>query len=86
MPKEKIIGVKELRTKLPNIAKAAGRGERFLVMRHHLPLFRIEPVEAEPEPKKMRGTLAEAFAHLQFSDPKGDKNLSRKIDEIVYGV
>ena len=87
--KEKIIGVKELRTKLPAIARAVGRGERFLVMRHLTPLFRIEPpalAKISHPVEKERPTLAEAFKDLQWSDPKGDKNLSKNIDKIVYGV
>ncbi|MEK7084774.1 MAG: hypothetical protein AAB932_06065 [Patescibacteria group bacterium] len=79
---EKIIGVKELRTNLPKIANAAKRGQKFLVMRRHVPLFYIYPIL---EPIKKPYTLAD-LKDIQFSDPNGDRNLSKHIDQIVYGV
>lgn len=86
-----IIGVKELRTNLPAIAKATKRGKRFLVMKHHQVLFRIEPsiTTAYTDDKKLHKkptgqTLIDTFKDVQFKS--GDPNLSKKIDNIVYGI
>lgn len=76
-----IIGTKQLRSSLPDIAKAVKRGVRFSVMRHHEHLFDIVP----PKDKKTTYTL-EDFEKLQFSDQDCTRDLSKKIDEIVYGV
>lgn len=42
---EKIIGLKELRVDVERYARAAQKGESFVVMRRSKPLFRIAPVE-----------------------------------------
>lgn len=85
----KIIGVKQLREQLPKIAKEAAKGQSFLVMRHQKILFRLEPPGFFDEPTKKQTTgkqLLEEFKKMQFSAPKGNKNLSKNIDKIVYGL
>lgn len=85
----KIIGVKQLREQLPKIAKEAAQGQSFLVMRHQKILFRLEPPDFFDEPKNVSTTgkqLVEEFKKMQFSNPKGNKNLSKNIDKIVYGL
>lgn len=43
-----------------------------------------ELFEAVPkQPKK--GKTIKDFEHIMFSDPKGDPDMSKKVDEIVYG-
>ncbi len=71
------IGVKQLHKELKNIAKETRRGQSFLVMNRTEPIFRIEPVASKPQ----KGL--EAFLNIHF---KGDKNLSRDIDKILYGA
>lgn len=76
----KIIGVKQLYRELPKIARAAKRGQSFLVVKHATPLFRIEPI-LPARPKKY--TLKD-FEKIQFRG--GDPDLSKNIDKILYGV
>ncbi|HYE59929.1 MAG TPA: hypothetical protein VEA18_01975 [Candidatus Kapabacteria bacterium] len=37
-------------------------------------------------PPAKKRTLAAAFANIQWSDTKGDKKLSKKIDALVYDL
>lgn len=80
MPNE-IIGFKELRTNLTRIGKQAEKGHGFLVMKHNRPLFRIQPIEHTDNKAE---TLFDAFKDVRFSG--GDPNLSKHIDDIVYGL
>ncbi|KND51498.1 MAG: hypothetical protein AB202_02910 [Parcubacteria bacterium C7867-007] len=73
-----ILGIKELQNNLKRIADAALKGQSFTVVRDSKPVFRIEPIL----PTKRTGTLEDALATAKF---KGDKDLSNRIDEIVYG-
>lgn len=72
---DSIIGIKELHQNLKRIADAALKGKSFTVVRDSRPVFRIEPVDV-PKTRTIEDFLA-----LKF---KGDANLSRKVDEIVY--
>jgi antitoxin (DNA-binding transcriptional repressor) of toxin-antitoxin stability system len=45
---DKIISMKDIRLTLAAIAKRAEAGERFTVVRDSKPVFRIEPLGAEP--------------------------------------
>jgi len=79
-----IIGVKQLYKDIQKIAKRTAKGESFLVVSRSKPIFEINPHQ---QPKKQRGkkrTLLEEFEELQFNS--GEKDLSKKIDKIVYGV
>jgi antitoxin (DNA-binding transcriptional repressor) of toxin-antitoxin stability system len=75
-----MIGVKHLQTKFAAVARAAQRGQSFLVMKHTTPLFRIEPVEKRQEP---RYTIDDLKA-IRFTSR--DRNLSKKIDAYLYNV
>jgi antitoxin (DNA-binding transcriptional repressor) of toxin-antitoxin stability system len=77
-----IIGIKQLHKELTQITKKVSRGESFLVMKHSTPVFRIEP-ENTAGAKKY--TLDELLG-TRFKFKTKDKNLSKKVDEIVYGV
>lgn len=54
-------------------------GKRIVVTRNGEEFF-----EVVPKQQSKRKTIAD-FRHLQFSDPKLDRDLSKKVDEIVYG-
>ena len=75
-----LIGINQLHKELTKVTRATQRGRSFLVMKHAKPMFRIEPATA-PQAKKYR--LSDLLA-LQFHGD--DKNLSKNIDKIVYGV
>ena len=74
------IGVKQLHRDLPKIAERVRRGQSFIVMKHAKPILRIEPVR---QTKKKKYTLADLMT-IQLSG--GDKNLSKHIDQVVYGI
>lgn len=73
-----IIGIRELHQNLKRISNAAMRGKIFTVVRNSKPVFRIEPIV---QSNRGKYTLAD-LAKIRF---KGDKNLSRNIDRILYG-
>lgn len=75
---ETTIGIRELYTSIPKIARATSRGASFIVVKHAKPLFRIEPLETA----KKEYTLSD-FKKLQFKG--GGKYTSRDIDSTVYG-
>jgi len=74
-----IIGIKKLHQQLPHIADAAVRGESFIVMRHAQPMFRIEPIR-----DIARKFTLKDFQKIRFRSR--DKNLSKKVDRIAYGI
>jgi len=76
----KIIGVRELHYDLKKITLAMKRGRSFLVKNHKEVLFRIEP--AVTQKKHVGKSILKDFEDMMFNHP--DKNLSKKIDEIVY--
>ena len=55
-------------------------GRRITVTRANKPFFDVVPTQ------KPKGKTIVDFEHLIFSDPKLDRNLSKKIDEVVYGA
>lgn len=77
---KQIIGIKQLHQKLKDIAKLTGLGYSFLVIKNSKPVFTIEPIEKNTQPKY---TLAD-FSALKFK--ARDKNLSRKVDKFLYGI
>ncbi len=77
-----IISVRELHHDFLNVTKAVQKGRHLTVARHGKPLFLITPL-AEKEPNKRTHTFADL---MKISFKSGDKNLSKKIDEIVYGI
>lgn len=82
----KIIGVRELTRNMKTISRATKRGASFLVMRNTEPLFRIEPIADEKKQENIpagKYTLKDLMG-IRFRS--GEKDLSKRIDEIVYGV
>lgn len=78
--KTNIIGIKQLHQELKQITTAVAEGESFIVVRNSQPVFRIEPLE---DHTKKKYSLQD-FKKIQIKSK--EKNLSSKIDEIVYGV
>lgn len=81
-----IIGVKQLHKDIQKIAKRTAKGESFLVVSRSKPIFEINP-HKEKKWQSSKTSLWDDFKDLQFSSLKGgkqDRNLSEKIDEIVY--
>ena len=77
-----IVGIKELHRDLVKITKKAGRGESFLVMKYSKPVFKIEPAETASTKKYQ----LEDLLNLRFQPKTKDKNISKNIDKIVYGI
>jgi antitoxin (DNA-binding transcriptional repressor) of toxin-antitoxin stability system len=75
-----ILGIKELQLNLKRVADAAQKGESFTIVRDSKPVFRIEPIKDSGR----TGTWEDALKALSFKG--GDKDLSQRIDEIVYGT
>jgi antitoxin (DNA-binding transcriptional repressor) of toxin-antitoxin stability system len=74
----KILGIKELQLNLKRVADAAQKGQSFTIVRDSKPVFTIEPVKDEGR----SGTWEEFRKAVSF---KGEKDLSQRVDEIVYG-
>lgn len=74
-----IIGVKELYKNLHKVAAKTKKGQSFLVMKHMKPLFEINPVHTTTTGQRLLGALKK----MQIKS--GDPDLSKKVDEIVYG-
>ena len=79
---EEFIGVKQLYTDFQKISKRVQKGESFIVMKHSTPLFRLVPYQKVNQEK--RPYTLKDLQKLQFRS--GDKDLSKKVDRIVYGV
>lgn len=77
---EQTISTRTLYRELPRIAKAAARGERFAVTKNGKPIFAIGPV------RTIRGKSYDIneFKNIQWAG--GDKDLSKNVDEVVYGT
>ncbi len=76
----KTIGARELQRNLKKIFERADKGESFIVAKNARPVFRIEPMETV---KKKKYTKKDLFS-IRFRS--GDKNLSKNIDKILYGI
>lgn len=77
---DQIIGIKQLQTHLKQLTQQVQAGGSFVVVKNSKPVFRIEPIEGQ---RTMKYTLAD-LKRIQFRS--GQKNLSKSIDRIVYGV
>lgn len=71
--------MKELQHNLSKVAHEASAGRSFVVLKHARPVFRIEP----PAQQKGNGHTLEDLYDIRFKTT--DRNLSKKIDRIVYG-
>ncbi|MCI0565765.1 hypothetical protein L0Y46_01060 [bacterium] len=78
---QKIIGVREFSRSLKNISRETKRGVSFLVMRNTEPLFYVEPFK---QGEKKGAYMLKDLTGIRFKSE--EKNLSRRIDEIVYGI
>jgi antitoxin (DNA-binding transcriptional repressor) of toxin-antitoxin stability system len=82
-----IIGVKQLHKNMKEIAKRTANGESFIVVSRSKPIFQVVPHKIGQNERWGRGkrtyTLKD-FEKLQFSS--GEKDLSKKIDKVVYGL
>ena len=76
---EKVIGIRELVRNTKAISRQTRRGISFIVMRNRDPLFRVEPITRTRTGKY---TLKD-LTSIRF---KGERDLSKRIDEIVYGA
>lgn len=74
------MSLRELVQKPSGLSKLVRVGKEFIVTRHGQPFFLATPITT-----KKKGLTIHDFDHLMFSDPKLDRNLSKKVDEIVYG-
>lgn len=74
------MSLRELVQKPSGLSKLVRIGREFIVTRHGQPFFLATPI------KEKKGKTIHDFDYLMFSDPKMDKNLSKKVDEIVYGI
>ena len=77
---EKIIGVRELVRNTKAVSRETRKGVSFIVMRNTEPLFRIEPVVEGRGKKYSKKDLM----GIRFKS--GERDLSKKIDNIVYGA
>jgi antitoxin (DNA-binding transcriptional repressor) of toxin-antitoxin stability system len=77
--REKIIGIKELHKNLKNISNQALGGASFVVIKNSKPVFKIVPLEDDNNFKKYH---LNDLKNLQSNSE--DKNLSKKIDNILY--
>lgn len=77
---DQIIGIKQLQTHLKQLTQQVQAGGSFVVVKNSKPVFRIEPIEGQ---RVGRYTLTD-LKRLQFRS--GQKNLSKSVDRIVYGV
>jgi hypothetical protein len=72
------IGIKEFHKNFVKIAQKAKKGQSFVVVKHSEPLFKIEP------PENTKKYNLQDFKKIQFKSK--DKDLSKNIDQILYGV
>jgi len=70
---------REFFRKPARVAALIKSGRRITVTRASRPFFDVVPV-LQPKGKTIKD-----FEHIVFNDPKLDKNLSKKVDEVVYG-
>ena len=75
-----IISIKQLHCQLKKVSEDVLRGKSFMVIRNSKPVFKIEPLE---NVKAKKYTIKD-LEKIQFRD--ADKNLSEKIDKIVYKI
>ena len=75
----KIVNSREFYRSPAKNARLTRAGTRIIVTHRGEEIFEVVP----KQPKK--GASIDDFRDLIFHDPKLDRNLSKKIDEIVYG-
>jgi len=75
-----IIGIKKLHKNLKQISEATLDGQSFLVVKNSKPVFKIQPID-DVKLKKKKYKLDDLWK-IRFENK--DKNLSKKIDKILY--
>jgi antitoxin (DNA-binding transcriptional repressor) of toxin-antitoxin stability system len=82
----KTINVRDLQRNMKAVAAEVVGGERFQVLKNSRPLFLITPSPVKPiKLIKKKHTREEFFAALdKMRFHSGEKDLSERIDEIVY--
>ena len=73
-----MIGIKELHKTLKLVSNEAQKGQSFIVIKNSKPVFKIVPLENDKLPKYS----LDDFKQIQFKSR--DKNLSKKVDNILY--
>ena len=71
------VSIRELVRKPVFFTNFARKGQDFIITKHGKPMFEVIPIKKHP------ANILKDFQHLMFHS--GDKNLSKKIDKIVYG-
>lgn len=85
MPKEKIIGIKEVYQNLKEITEQAKQGQSFLVVKHSNPVFKITPTDFDKkqnEKDKSREKLWEQIKEMRENVKKKDIS-QEEIDQII---
>jgi antitoxin (DNA-binding transcriptional repressor) of toxin-antitoxin stability system len=75
----KVLNSREFYRSPAKVARLTRAGTRIIVTQRGEEIFEVVPR------KTKRGASIEDFRDLIFHDPKLDRNLSKKVDEIVYG-
>lgn len=79
-----IVGIKQLHKDMSRIARRVKRGERVLVMKHAVPMFVLAPYHSWERTRQNKKYTLDDLRKLQGKG--GDKNISKKIDTLVYCV
>lgn len=74
-----VMSIRELHSNFSKVALLIAAGSTIIVEKYNQPFCKITPLE---EKKVIKYSKKEAFERMQFQS--GDKDLSQKIDEIVY--
>ncbi len=83
-----IISMQDIRASLSAIAKRAGRGESFVVVRNSRPAFRIEPLPDAPAPAAVPApgrSLDSITARLDAAEA-GSALTVAELDRIIHDV
>ncbi|PIR46949.1 MAG: hypothetical protein COV07_01650 [Candidatus Vogelbacteria bacterium CG10_big_fil_rev_8_21_14_0_10_45_14] len=75
----KTITTRELQHNLPKVKRGLSKGVEYTVLHYGKPAFTLSP------PSEVSGRKLKTFEDLlKIRFQSGEKNLSRKIDKIVY--
>jgi antitoxin (DNA-binding transcriptional repressor) of toxin-antitoxin stability system len=83
--KPKVINVREFQRNMSAVIDEVMAGQSFEVVRNARPAFTMSPPVKKTVKKRKKFTQEEYLAALRkMQFRSGEKNLSQKIDEIVY--
>ena len=77
------LNVRDLARNMRKVTSAVERGQSFTVLRNGKSVFRIEPV-GEDDASAQQPFLS--LTDLEQAQFEGPRDLSKHIDEVVYGV